>query len=58
MRIKEARYLPGKLGQFSEDGLHVKNLAGDEETDSNRSEVDNPGCNLRRILLKYGLEED
>ena len=47
--------LPGKLGQFSEDGLHVKNFAGDEEADSNRGKVDNPGCHLRRILHSNSL---
>ena len=42
--------LPGKLGQFSEDGLHVKDLAGDEEADSDGGKVDNPRGHLRRAF--------
>ena len=43
----EERQVPGKFGQLSEDGLHVKDLARDEEADSDRGKMDNPRGHLR-----------
>ena len=42
----EERHIPGQFGQLGKDRLHVENLSGNEETDSDRGKVDNPGCHL------------
>ena len=52
----EERHAPGKFGQLSEDGLHVKDLAGDEEADSDGGKVDNPRGHLRKGYLHFKNE--
>ena len=52
----EERHAPGKFGQLSENGLHVKDLAGDEEADSDRGKVDNPRGHLRKDYLHFENE--
>ena len=51
--MTEERHAPGKFGQLSEDGLHVKDLAGDEEADSNGGKVDNPRGHLGQDYLHF-----
>ena len=52
----KGRHAPGKFGQLSEDGLHVKDLAGDEEADSDGGKVDNPRGHLRKDYLHFKNE--
>ena len=51
--MTEERHAPGKFGQLSEDGLHVKDLAGDEEADSDGGKVDNPRGHLGQDYLHF-----
>ena len=43
----EERRIPGQFGQLCKDRLHVENLSGNEETDSDRGKVDDPRCHLK-----------
>ena len=51
----EGKHIPGQFGQLGEDRLHVENLAGDEETDSNGGKVDNPRCHLKNSSKFFGI---
>ena len=51
--MTEERHVPCKFGQLSENGLHVKDLAGDEEADSDGGKVDNPRGHLGRDYLQF-----
>ena len=54
--VTEERHAPGKFGQLSEDGLHVKDLASDEEANTDGGKVDNPRGHLGRDYLHFENE--
>ena len=54
--VTEERHAPGKFCQLSEDGLHVKDLASDEEANTDGGKVDNPRGHLGRDYLHFENE--